>query len=395
MSKRAVGFYPDEDGEILVNFESGQKGVPLKNLIPERARGEAFDDFNVRGYFALAQMVLATVEDLQTFSNDSKFKDPNQKNSKQENFPQINSQDLALCTPNGNLDLDQTAQVFSIVAVYWENPKSLAIHPGFVATALRKGLCPKEILKLIRQNTQFDPQTGEPKWVVPEASLQGKLLGALLPPDIPAASITRSTLENLYDWLSAVPRDAKEFSSQRRKVGDLVFLGLMDFENKVDFEAAALARDYIWDRIEEKSDFKGLWRHIQTRKGFYPAADSEADYSRYNALVAALYDQETTNTDIASEVTQLAKTGVPVLTDHLCYAAWLRWQLARSGRYESELLALFNREPANWLASEGANELLGEVFLDGANRFPDARKAGRNDPCPCGSGKKFKKCCGQ
>ena len=22
------------------------------------------------------------------------------------------------------------------------------------------------------------------------------------------------------------------------------------------------------------------------------------------------------------------------------------------------------------------------------------RKTGRNDPCPCGSGKKFKKCCG-
>ena len=25
---------------------------------------------------------------------------------------------------------------------------------------------------------------------------------------------------------------------------------------------------------------------------------------------------------------------------------------------------------------------------------PKAAKAGRNDPCPCGSGKKFKKCCG-
>jgi len=23
-----------------------------------------------------------------------------------------------------------------------------------------------------------------------------------------------------------------------------------------------------------------------------------------------------------------------------------------------------------------------------------ANKVGRNDPCPCGSGKKFKKCCG-
>jgi len=23
------------------------------------------------------------------------------------------------------------------------------------------------------------------------------------------------------------------------------------------------------------------------------------------------------------------------------------------------------------------------------------KKVGRNDPCPCGSGKKFKKCCGR
>jgi uncharacterized protein YecA (UPF0149 family) len=28
-------------------------------------------------------------------------------------------------------------------------------------------------------------------------------------------------------------------------------------------------------------------------------------------------------------------------------------------------------------------------------RLPEAKikKVGRNDPCPCGSGKKFKKCC--
>ncbi|MCK4774434.1 MAG: SEC-C domain-containing protein, partial [Candidatus Krumholzibacteria bacterium] len=24
----------------------------------------------------------------------------------------------------------------------------------------------------------------------------------------------------------------------------------------------------------------------------------------------------------------------------------------------------------------------------------DEQKVGRNDPCPCGSGKKYKKCCG-
>lgn len=28
------------------------------------------------------------------------------------------------------------------------------------------------------------------------------------------------------------------------------------------------------------------------------------------------------------------------------------------------------------------------------NLFPASSKIGRNDPCPCGSGKKYKKCCG-
>ncbi|WP_240312267.1 YchJ family metal-binding protein, partial [Vibrio cholerae] len=31
-------------------------------------------------------------------------------------------------------------------------------------------------------------------------------------------------------------------------------------------------------------------------------------------------------------------------------------------------------------------------YIDG--EFPTAIKQGRNDPCACGSGKKYKKCCG-
>ena len=39
---------------------------------------------------------------------------------------------------------------------------------------------------------------------------------------------------------------------------------------------------------------------------------------------------------------------------------------------------------------------LGEwLFVEGtASGGAAAAKAGRNDPCPCGSGRKFKKCCG-
>jgi preprotein translocase subunit SecA len=35
-----------------------------------------------------------------------------------------------------------------------------------------------------------------------------------------------------------------------------------------------------------------------------------------------------------------------------------------------------------------------EQFMQQAN-VSGEEKIGRNDPCPCGSGKKYKKCCGQ
>ncbi len=48
--------------------------------------------------------------------------------------------------------------------------------------------------------------------------------------------------------------------------------------------------------------------------------------------------------------------------------------------------------PRSWLSGEG-----GEFALmfesDGSNQEPQTPKIGRNDPCPCGSGRKYKKCC--
>jgi SEC-C motif-containing protein len=37
----------------------------------------------------------------------------------------------------------------------------------------------------------------------------------------------------------------------------------------------------------------------------------------------------------------------------------------------------------------------GWVYVDGETDVQPAKKPGRNDPCPCGSGKKFKQCCGR
>ena len=36
-----------------------------------------------------------------------------------------------------------------------------------------------------------------------------------------------------------------------------------------------------------------------------------------------------------------------------------------------------------------------EILLNPPKTVIAEKKVGRNDPCPCGSGKKYKKCCGQ
>ena len=51
-------------------------------------------------------------------------------------------------------------------------------------------------------------------------------------------------------------------------------------------------------------------------------------------------------------------------------------------------VAQFVREDGEWKFADG--ELVGEKPI-----VREAPKVGRNDPCPCGSGKKYKKCCGK
>ncbi len=49
--------------------------------------------------------------------------------------------------------------------------------------------------------------------------------------------------------------------------------------------------------------------------------------------------------------------------------------------------ALFAREDGRWVYT-------GQVNEPGQTVRRETPKIGRNDPCPCGSGKKYKKCCG-
>lgn len=55
---------------------------------------------------------------------------------------------------------------------------------------------------------------------------------------------------------------------------------------------------------------------------------------------------------------------------------------------EHRELSSFKKENGTWYFTDGQLRTTKPVVRI-------APKAGRNDPCPCGSGKKYKKCCGQ
>jgi hypothetical protein len=52
----------------------------------------------------------------------------------------------------------------------------------------------------------------------------------------------------------------------------------------------------------------------------------------------------------------------------------------------------YKKDQARWAADRAARERLAELNT-GLPLLNHQRKLGRNDPCPCGSGKKYKKCC--
>ncbi|MBF0560869.1 MAG: YchJ family protein [Alphaproteobacteria bacterium] len=58
----------------------------------------------------------------------------------------------------------------------------------------------------------------------------------------------------------------------------------------------------------------------------------------------------------------------------------------RGGQQVHHELSSFRRDDGRWLYVDG------EINPKAAPR--QVVKIGRNDPCPCGSGKKYKKCCG-
>jgi SEC-C motif-containing protein len=123
-----------------------------------------------------------------------------------------------------------------------------------------------------------------------------------------------------------------------------------------------------------------------------PARLMRSRYSAYvmhdaDYLVASWHPQmryETLKADIAASFTGTQWLGLTVFEEahgrddnegYVSFAARFKDQERESAIIER---SRFLKESAQWYYVEGTRPQLG-----------------RNDPCPCGSGKKFKKCCGR
>jgi len=137
-----------------------------------------------------------------------------------------------------------------------------------------------------------------------------------------------------------------------------------------------------------------------------PAATAEALMrSRYTAYVEHAYDHlERTlsaeqRTDFSLESTrrwaeQSRWLGLKILRTEGGGPADAEGQVEFSAQFQLDgqerehvETALFAREDGRWVYA-------GQLRQPGQTYRRDTPKVGRNDPCPCGSGKKYKKCCG-
>jgi SEC-C motif len=362
MPKRSVGVYPGEDDEILVSFEKGCKGVPLKSLLPEDSRGQKFGDFDVSGYFGFAQMVLVTPEEWRATCEKAKsrpeFKSAVKTSPIKFNPPAPNLDYLRLRTSAGGMDAERTAELFKVVAAYWQQRQDMALEPGIVAAAWHKGMTAAGIVKFVRDNTQIDPKSGQSKLVFPKVSLDVKLMSSLLPLEITHNELTPAKADRLVERISSLQRGHAAFAVPKRKSDDISFLGLVDESGTIDRTATDAARDYIWAQIDQPPDYPALWRHIQTTKGVLSAPDPTADYNPFNLHIAELADNDVDNLALVKAILALAETDTAVPTERLYRATRVVWELERvSEKDRSAMETSLKQQPLDlgrWLAFDRA-----------------------------------------
>ncbi len=364
MATRNYGLYQSPEGELLINFEPGIEGVPVESLIPPAHRGERFDDFPLENYFALASTVLVSPADWQQFQAQQPSRGLATAATPEPEFPKPDLDYLGLRDPNGSMNAARTAELFKIVAAYYEaRAKTLALSPGVVAQCWHNGLNADLILSTIRRFTRPD---GQLDFHAVEQENRDPVLQtylALQKPD--TAFLKPDQLELLLDWLTVLPRHDPNFKDPEQRQFHLQFMGLLDLSGQPNPKAISIARDYIWSHEGQPPHYAELWREVQTALGRFAkrTPNPKTDAQHYQDWLVPKLDAGLSNTELATQILQAAKTGaVPIATAPLQAAAAIEWKLTHAGLRALAEAETINQQPMEWLPFDAGVGLLRQLL---------------------------------
>jgi hypothetical protein len=186
-----------------------------------------------------------------------------------------------------------------------------------------------------------------------------------------------------------------------------------------EVEAVRLIRRQFPDASDDfrlyASGVLGKIRQPEAESAILEMLEREADDGIRMWLCAALCDQiserclDLVGHEIANDVTMTRRElsgpllAVATILGQELPAEAAQWREVRD--QQREAIARFSTEESDWDDIEPDPGIIGHFFdAEPGTRISSAIPApirntgprvGRNDPCPCGSGKKFKKCCGK
>ena len=122
--------------------------------------------------------------------------------------------------------------------------------------------------------------------------------------------------------------------------------------------------------------------HVRLEMDFVKATTHPDQMSRYESETAKSWAEK--SDWVRLEVIDVDGGGVDDETANIEFVAHFRQKDKLKTHHE---LANFKRHEGEWFFYDGQGVVPKQVVRS-------QPKVGRNEPCPCGSGKKYKKCCG-
>ncbi|MCM3489863.1 SEC-C metal-binding domain-containing protein [Alkalihalophilus marmarensis] len=152
-------------------------------------------------------------------------------------------------------------------------------------------------------------------------------------------------------------------------------------------------------------EFRPLTKEEIVRAGTLGYIERDECYRKFHSYVLSHYDIEKHDAEhITQEVLFSIKTGYAMGELFEMLQEWFEFPTKEAAEEMADLIVYLNNHTGQWpnkgygpielrkkheAESKPTPEQPSNVFS-----FETKQKVGRNDACPCGSGKKFKKCCG-